>query len=221
MKILGCSISFESQEISEIKAPSSSLEDRVNSVFFDKEIPKRGKILKRNRNEPSFTVGSISKKQKITAFPSEKTDGSTKSYESVTSVRGPFYEQWHTKDVAVYKGALKNSLFHGYGKLKFSNGDVYEGPFKNGFFHGEGTFRYAKGTVYEGWFINNFAHGFGKFRFPNGDVYEGNFDRGSLVGKGTLIYSDQTVYQGAFPGLYHEELIDSFACPRTNVNSGK
>ena len=33
---------------------------------------------------------------------------------------------------ATHRGNFSNNLFHGYGVMKYSNGDVYEGQWENG-----------------------------------------------------------------------------------------
>ena len=52
--------------------------------------------------------------------------------------------------VESYEGETANGLFHGKGKVVFTDGNVYEGDFQNGLMDGEGTFTWGDGTVYTG-----------------------------------------------------------------------
>ena len=49
-----------------------------------------------------------------------------------------------------YAGEKLNGLFHGKGKVVFTDGNVYEGDFQSGLMNGKGSFTWVDGTVYEG-----------------------------------------------------------------------
>jgi hypothetical protein len=49
-----------------------------------------------------------------------------------------------------YEGQWLNGNFHGYGALKFRNGEKYEGNFSKGTFDGKGSFFYDDGSQYDG-----------------------------------------------------------------------
>ena len=49
-----------------------------------------------------------------------------------------------------FTGVLKNSIPHGLGIQKFTDGSVYKGEFKMGQRHGNGEFTSIKGEEYTG-----------------------------------------------------------------------
>ena len=78
-----------------------------------------------------------------------------------------------------YDGEWKEKAAHGYGVMKWQNGDRwevegatarYEGDWANGMREGSGKY-ISKGTGgrYEGEYLNDLKHGKGKYSFSNGD----------------------------------------------------
>eukprot|EP00546_Thalassionema_frauenfeldii_P005033 CAMPEP_0178910528 /NCGR_PEP_ID=MMETSP0786-20121207/9146_1 /TAXON_ID=186022 /ORGANISM="Thalassionema frauenfeldii, Strain CCMP 1798" /LENGTH=491 /DNA_ID=CAMNT_0020582787 /DNA_START=45 /DNA_END=1517 /DNA_ORIENTATION=+ len=68
------------------------------------------------------------------------------------------------------------SIAHGRGKLRFSNGDTYEGRFKHGEMHGEkAIFKSSTGFEYNGSYKHNARNGFGEQTHLSGRRYMGNF----------------------------------------------
>ena len=49
---------------------------------------------------------------------------------------------------AIYRGDFTANLFHGEGKLVWSNGDSYDGSFENGNYDGMGEFKWANPKYY-------------------------------------------------------------------------
>ena len=98
----------------------------------------------------------------------------------------------------IYEGEMKNSTYHGKGKLMFANGDIYEGDFVNGEKSGNGKLTFEDKTVYEGAFEKGEFKGTGKMKWPNGYEYSGNFDGPKLCGFGVLLNSSGDIYEGNF-----------------------
>ena len=98
----------------------------------------------------------------------------------------------------IYEGEMKNSTYHGKGKLMFANGDIYEGDFVNGEKSGNGKLTFEDKTVYEGAFEKGEFKGTGKMKWPNGYEYSGNFDGPKLCGFGVLLNSNGDIYEGNF-----------------------
>lgn len=46
-----------------------------------------------------------------------------------------------------YNGILVNSLKHGQGEERFTNGDIYKGEFQNNRFDGFGTYNWKKDSA--------------------------------------------------------------------------
>ncbi len=88
-------------------------------------------------------------------------------------------------DSGKYQGEMVKGIFHGQGKIVWSDGSNYEGMFSDGLFHGQGRLQMADGSV-----------------------YEGEFTRGQITGTGTMVYKDEltTIYTGELKdGLAHGE----------------
>jgi hypothetical protein len=80
---------------------------------------------------------------------------------------------------------LNNKIPHGFGILRFFNGDVYEGPFRYGMMHGlGGQYVSSSGSKSKGEFRENLKYGSGEEMFQNGDRYVGHFEHGRPHGFG-------------------------------------
>ncbi len=122
-----------------------------------------------------------------------------------------------------YVGALNTKgQRHGFGSMKYANGDYYEGPWVDDKKQGvNGKLEYFKKSVnsplktksqdsvsselqhktplaiYEGSFFNDQKHGMGKLTMRNGDVYEGGYVKNHKEGKGKFIAKNKSeVYDG-------------------------
>lgn len=99
-----------------------------------------------------------------------------------------------SSDGNVYEGTFRDNMRHGYGILRYPNGDVYEGEWNLGRKEGKARFIFAdSGEIYEGtvnimiWnealeladyigmWMNDRRHGQGKYMYPDGSVYEGRY----------------------------------------------
>merc|ERR1712203_1086197 len=90
-----------------------------------------------------------------------------------------------------YKGDWKNKAAHGYGVMKWQNGDRYEGQWKSGLRHGQGLYVWKeKNEKYEGSWEEGVKDGTGKFSYANGDVFTGPYEGGNRHGQGQLVKAD-------------------------------
>lgn len=95
-----------------------------------------------------------------------------------------------------YVGGFEKTCRHGYGRYKYTDGDVYEGFFDMGKRTGKGRLKYADGTVYEGDFVDGELEGKGKKVLENGDIYEGEWEKGYMHGKGKYTWTADGYYEG-------------------------
>jgi len=95
-----------------------------------------------------------------------------------------------------YTGEVRQGLFHGKGKITWSNGEIYEGDWVYGKRTGKGKYTFANGNVYEGDFVDGKWHGKGKIIWTNGNVYEGDWVYNKLTGKGKYTWANGDVYDG-------------------------
>ena len=91
------------------------------------------------------------------------------------------------------------ALYHGLGKLEFSNGDWYEGSFVDGYFSGEGIYVFADGlSVSCLTWVNDEPVGHTEVSLPDGSSFQGSFfsDRRRLTeGYGMLKFSDGSWFE--------------------------
>jgi hypothetical protein len=128
-------------------------------------------------------------------------------------------------DGSIYSGPLLRCpdgiwRCHGYGRIRYANGNTYVGEFAEGFAEGRGVIDYADGRRYEGGMRRNTPDGFGtligtdgqkyvgghrdgkwngkgRWTLSNGAVIEGEWENGELE-RGTLTYVNGAVYVGEF-----------------------
>lgn len=101
-----------------------------------------------------------------------------------------------------YEGDYVNGLYHGVGKLIFSDGSIYKGSFREGVIQGEGTMYYSSGEIYIGTWENGLRSGKGELHWPDGRTYIGSFKEGFMSGKGSLYYKNGDKYYGEFQYNY-------------------
>ena len=99
---------------------------------------------------------------------------------------------------STYQGFMVNSLKHGSGEERFTNGDSYKGEFQNNRFDGFGTYTWHTGQAsYEGSFKNGLRHGKGKW--SGGETkYSGSYVEGLKEGYGELYFPSGNFYKGNF-----------------------
>ncbi len=109
----------------------------------------------------------------------------------------------NVSEVAKYRGAWKNGLFNGLGRLIYKNGSEYNGFLKNGIRHGEGNFKSITGYSYSGQWISGHKRGHANIFYINGDSYHGFVKNGLRQGVGELsIYSSKTSINGTWKKDY-------------------
>lgn len=97
-----------------------------------------------------------------------------------------------------YTGTFKSGMFHGKGKMVFSNGSKYDGAFNEGYMEGVGEYRYQEGHVYNGQFIKNKRSGKGRMKYASGDEYKGDWRSDLMHGIGEYRFKDGSLYKGEF-----------------------
>jgi hypothetical protein len=130
--------------------------------------------------------------------------------EGIITTRSPY---------SYFKGAIKDSMAHGYGHITYEDLSVYEGEFFENKKHGKGILKYRDGSRYEGEFLKDKKFGPGTFyykdgilisgnweknkingtgikKLPDGREYEGHFNDGVISGLGRMVYSDGSFFEG-------------------------
>merc|ERR1712083_98609 len=77
----------------------------------------------------------------------------------------------------MYDGEWKNKVAHGYGVMRWQNGDRYEGDWSDGLRQGKGKYTSkSTGGKYDGEYNNDLKEGSGKYIFSNvtGTTESGN-----------------------------------------------
>merc|ERR1712059_24471 len=99
-----------------------------------------------------------------------------------------------------YDGEWKDKAAHGYGVMKWQNGDRYEGDWVGGLREGKGTYtNKISGGEYVGEYKADLKHGQGKYSFSNGDWYEGEWKEGLRHGQGTYTWKEKNEkYSGSW-----------------------
>lgn len=102
-------------------------------------------------------------------------------------------------DGSIYVGELNaDGRVEGWGRLRWTNGDVYEGEFLDGLMHGQGTFTSGVAGAYRGGFVRGYREGRGTMIYPDGTGYEGDFLANHFHGRGRLSWSQGDYYDGEF-----------------------
>ncbi|XP_041857006.1 alsin-like isoform X2 [Melanotaenia boesemani] len=126
-----------------------------------------------------------------------------------------------------YQGQWREGKIHGFGKYKYSSGEVYEGCFSDGLRHGYGMLSSGKlartsssvfighwvhdkktgygvydditrGEKYMGLWLDDQRHGSAAVVTQYGVYYEGTFRENKMNGPGLLVSEDDTFFQGEF-----------------------
>ncbi|RAP32927.1 hypothetical protein DID77_03865 [Candidatus Marinamargulisbacteria bacterium SCGC AG-439-L15] len=101
------------------------------------------------------------------------------------------------KDGTSYDGAWQNDKAHGFGTIRYPNGEIkYKGNFQNGKYHGVGIHISGNGDRYEGDWVNGEPDGKGISTKQDGFRYEGDWVKGEMHGMGHLTFPDGAHYEG-------------------------
>jgi hypothetical protein len=106
----------------------------------------------------------------------------------------------NSKEVIIYKGNWKDSVFNGHGTYYWSDSSEYTGNFVNGYKNGRGVFTWPDGVQYHGEFRRGMRDGHGKI-YSNGNTgnvyyYYGNWSYDKFHGNGFLQASNGARYLG-------------------------
>lgn len=97
-----------------------------------------------------------------------------------------------------YTGMLEDGSRHGFGEMRWENGDSYSGTWTWDALDGMGTYTWADGDSYTGSFVDGSRTGKGTMTWADGASYTGDFVDGERTGKGTIVYADGDAYSGDF-----------------------
>jgi hypothetical protein len=103
-----------------------------------------------------------------------------------------------------WEGTFKNLQAHGFGILRYHNGDKYVGECRHGKLHGFGTYYYNTGEIYIGYFAWNKYHGIGTFTDGN-HTYKGKF----LYDKKHGIFTRSDLIQ-TYKQIWHMDKLQSY-----------
>lgn len=112
----------------------------------------------------------------------------------------PPLKQAGPKVIATYQGEWRACRMHGWGEMRYANGDAYVGEFHRSLPQGRGTYTVkADGSAYEGDFREGKQHGRGTYRYAGGDVYDGDWADGVQHGWGSYAFGGSgDVMEGVF-----------------------
>lgn len=96
------------------------------------------------------------------------------------------------------QSCLSGNCSSGFGKFKYSNGDIYEGEFSDDKREGFGIYIWKTGEKYTGESIADEFHGFGVMEYKDGTKYIGELKNGEFEGEGEKTFSDGTKKTGLF-----------------------
>merc|ERR1711936_1469283 len=109
-----------------------------------------------------------------------------------------------------YDGDWKNKAAHGYGVMKWQNGDRYEGDWVEGLRQGKGKYTckasggkydWNNGDWYEGQWKSGLRHGHGLYVWKEkNEKYEGSWVEGVKDGTGKFSYANGDVFTGPYEG---------------------
>ena len=103
-----------------------------------------------------------------------------------------------TGESSQYIGAMADGFKHGWGMMRFENGDIYIGDWDWGERTGKGTYIWSSGTIYSGDYLNGQITGKGVLTFTDGTTYAGDFVNLVRTGEGVYTWPDGTTYSGTF-----------------------
>jgi hypothetical protein len=116
----------------------------------------------------------------------------------LTNYHRTFYADTHND--TNYEGEYNiYGLFHGRGKLRYSDKKSYDSNWINGIINGDGTMTDNNGTIFKGEWKNNNFNGYGTSITTNGTIFEGEWNN-NIKGKGRIIYNSD---DGKYDGDYH------------------
>ena len=95
-------------------------------------------------------------------------------------------------------GSPKKKLRHGYGVMKYSNGNLFMGEWKDDCFDGFGEYMWSDGRKFKGSFKKDKMHGKGEVFWPDGRKFEGEYQMDLAHGHGFVVLADGRTFEGEF-----------------------
>jgi hypothetical protein len=91
-------------------------------------------------------------------------------------------------DENLFEGYMELNVFHGKGRMRYSNGDIYEGDWAHGKHDGFGIMKYKEQKeVYIGMWKHGEYEGHGIYKFNDGAVYDGMWKNNMFDGMGMFL----------------------------------
>ena len=97
---------------------------------------------------------------------------------------------------------MSEKKFSGVARVELPTGGEYYGEIAGGKAHGFGTMKFSNGDMYEGEWIEGEMNGVGEYFVYDSEwggfekTYKGEFAQGKRHGKGCMSYNDYSKYQG-------------------------
>ena len=83
----------------------------------------------------------------------------------------------------IFQGHFNCNKKHGFGHLKFSNGEYYEGNFSDDKLEGNGEYHFSNGDIWEGLFEKNMKNGIGIMTKKSGEIFLTQFENDNFIGE--------------------------------------
>ncbi|MBN9294855.1 MAG: hypothetical protein J0G96_12835 [Flavobacteriia bacterium] len=97
----------------------------------------------------------------------------------------------------VYTGELRDGKPHGYGTMRYNNGDIYTGHWSEGVKNGKGEMAFYNGDRFTGEWQNNLFRD-GKLTTENQDTYNGIFNETGKLIRGEFVQKNGNYQKGEF-----------------------
>lgn len=152
---------------------------------------------------------------KVIRFPEGRYEGNvneTGDPEGEGSLEFPGNDEMKRQ---IYEGNFKAKKAHGFGIMRWHEGDKYEGEWKDGLRCGKGYyFSKQDNAKYEGEYKDDLKNGHGKYTYANGDIYEGSWENSLRHGKGVYKYRDAEAAGNEDPGAgtYEGDWVNGVKC---------
>ena len=95
----------------------------------------------------------------------------------------------------IYKGEFYKNKKHGFGLLKYNNGDQYEGNFENDKIEGNGEFHFSNGDTWEGVFQNGMKNGIGIMIKGEKELFLTQFENDNFIGEVELNNEEKNIIE--------------------------
>merc|ERR1712136_239654 len=114
-------------------------------------------------------------------------------------------------------GEWKRGKKHGFGIMRFSNGDVYQGDWTNGQFQNRGKYTYSSGDEFLGMWQDGVKQS-GSFYFTGGRISRRVWERGMLVSCQEFDARKRTYHPTHKTDRVHDPASSSYGSKDTTFN---